>query len=76
MTSLIMRLKTLFLFFLIGSTPLLAQKQQIINIHNRNTTSLNGFWEFLIDPYDNGLLNYRLKPFDEMENEPYPGAPD
>lgn len=65
-----MRLKTLFLFFLIGSTPLLAQKQQIINIHNRNTTSLNGFWEFLIDPYDNGLLNYRLQPFDEMENPP------
>ena len=64
-----MRLNSLSLF-LIGSTPLLAQKQQIINIHNRNTTSLNGFWEFLIDPYDNGLLNYRLQPFDEMENPP------
>jgi beta-glucuronidase len=26
------------------------------------TTSLNGQWEIIVDPYDNGYFNYRLKP--------------
>jgi len=47
-----------------------AQTQQIINVQNRATTTLNGSWQYLIDPYDNGLLNYRLQPFDEMPNPP------
>lgn len=60
---------TLILFLLLSSYSF-AQTQQIINVQNRTTTSLNGFWQHLIDPYDNGLLNYRLQPFDEMENPP------
>jgi beta-glucuronidase len=33
--------------------------QQITNVPNRNITSLNGKWNFLIDPYEIGLYDYR-----------------
>lgn len=36
--------------------------QLIINIDGRNTTSLNGEWNIIIDPYENGYYNYRYEP--------------
>ena len=35
---------------------------QIINIPNRQTLSLDGNWSVIVDPYENGYLNYRLEP--------------
>ena len=60
---------SLILFSVLG-LPIIAQTQSIINVQNRSVTSLNGEWKMLIDPYENGLLNYRLQPFDEMDNPP------
>lgn len=40
-------------------------QKQIQNVHNRTTLSLNGDWQFIIDPYKMGYLDYRQKPFDE-----------
>jgi len=37
----------------------------IQNIPGRATTSLNGAWNYIVDPYENGYYNYRYKPFDE-----------
>lgn len=39
-----------------------AQKTFIQNIGARNTTSLNGYWKIIIDPYENGYYNYRYQP--------------
>jgi beta-glucuronidase len=36
-------------------------QQQLINISNRNTISLNGDWSVIIDPYENGFYNYRYE---------------
>lgn len=58
------------LLLVLFSTPLFAQSENIINVHNRSVTSLNGDWKFLIDPYENGFFNYRLNAFDEMGNPP------
>lgn len=55
---------------LLLNTLCFAQQPAINNVYNRTTTSLNGIWKMLIDPYENGLYNYRLQPFDEMENPP------
>lgn len=33
----------------------------INNVINRNTTSLNGKWNIIIDPYDNGYYDYRMQ---------------
>ncbi|MBN2181066.1 MAG: hypothetical protein JW715_04070, partial [Sedimentisphaerales bacterium] len=31
----------------------------MINVSNRQTTSLNGTWRIIIDPYENGFYDYR-----------------
>jgi len=38
-----------------------------VNVYNRNVTSLNGYWKYIVDPYENGYYNYRYEPFDEQE---------
>jgi len=40
-------------------------QKQIQNVNGRNTLSLNGDWQFIIDPYKMGYLDYRQRPFDE-----------
>jgi beta-glucuronidase len=45
-----------------------AQYPQIINIQNRDTTSLNGKWKYIVDPYENGYYNYRYQPIDHQTN--------
>jgi beta-glucuronidase len=35
---------------------------QIININNRDITSLEGTWKTIVDPFENGYYDYRLKP--------------
>jgi len=47
-----------------------AQDAQIINIQNRATISLNGKWNYIMDPYENGYYNMRYEPFDKMEKPP------
>lgn len=40
---------------------------QIINVEARQTTSLDGVWKSIVDPYENGYYDYRLKPLaDEL----------
>ncbi len=34
----------------------------IINTHNRKTVSLNGQWQIIIDPFENGYYNHRYLP--------------
>ena len=56
----------LFLFIIVMSFNFNSFSQkQIQNVHDRNTLSLNGDWQFIIDPYKMGYLDYRQKPFDE-----------
>lgn len=35
---------------------------QLINIAGRNTTSLDGLWKTIVDPFENGYYDYRRKP--------------
>ncbi|HEY6333887.1 MAG TPA: beta-glucuronidase, partial [Blastocatellia bacterium] len=34
----------------------------ITNVGGRKTTSLNGRWRIIIDPYENGYYDYRHQP--------------
>jgi beta-glucuronidase len=54
-------MKLVFLIsFLLQMTQSFCQSfSQIINVQNRKTTSLNGQWEIIIDPYETGLYDYR-----------------
>lgn len=35
---------------------------QLINVEGRTTTSLDGLWRTIIDPFENGYYDYRRKP--------------
>lgn len=35
-----------------------------MNIGSRQTTSLDGQWKTIVDPFENGYYDYRLKPYD------------
>ena len=37
----------------------------IADVFARQTTSLNGKWNVIVDPYDTGYFDYRHQPFDE-----------
>lgn len=56
-----------FAYFLLLNT-VISQNELIHNVYNRQTTSLNGYWQYIIDPYENGYYNYRYEPFDQQVN--------
>lgn len=41
-----------------------AQTATLQNIAGRKLISLNGRWNYIIDPYENGYYDYRHKPYD------------
>jgi beta-glucuronidase len=52
---------------LLFSIPAMSQ-EIILNSYGRNTLSLNGKWNYIIDPYENGYYDYRYEPFDLNPN--------
>lgn len=50
-----------------------AQEALMTNAYNRKSTSLNGYWNYIVDPYENGFYNYRYEPF-EKQKDPGKGA--
>jgi beta-glucuronidase len=55
-------------FLVLGTLQIFSQNELLHNVYNRETTSLNGNWQFIIDPYENGYYNYRYEPFDQQES--------
>ncbi|MEI8112561.1 MAG: glycoside hydrolase family 2 TIM barrel-domain containing protein [Bacteroidia bacterium] len=55
--------RSVFLFFLYLTFPVAGQTYpQLINVAGRKTTSLDGLWKTIVDPYENGYYDYRRKP--------------
>lgn len=46
----------------------LFAQQSIINVYNRQIFSLNGKWNYMVDPYENGYYDYRYSAYDESPN--------
>lgn len=57
-----------FVLILSCSISASAQFPQIQNIQNRQTTTLNGKWKYILDQYENGYYNYRYQANDEQPN--------
>lgn len=60
---------SLFFSFIILLLPNIYQIEaqqapQIMNINARQVTSLDGQWKTIVDPFENGYYDYRLKPYD------------
>jgi beta-glucuronidase len=54
----------LFLCFLLLVLSLQA-RQAMMNVPARQGMSLDGKWNYIIDPYDAGYFDYRYQPFDQ-----------
>ena len=55
-------MKNLVLVFcLFLSVTIQAQETILQNVYARKTQTLNGSWNYIIDPFDNGYYDYRLK---------------
>lgn len=53
----------IFLFF-----PIFGFSQELItNVPNRNTTSLNGEWNYIVDQYETGYYSFHLDAFDQQK---------
>lgn len=62
-------MKTLFSFVsVVVLTVTLAAQQTHLSL--RPSLPLNGQWNYIVDPYENGFYNYRYEPFDNS-----PGIP-
>jgi len=57
------------LLFLASCSQLFAQSTLIQNIQGRELLSLNGRWNYIVDPYENGFYDYRHEPFDQSASK-------
>jgi beta-glucuronidase len=56
------------IFFLtawIVSSVVVFSQDQLINTPGRNTTSLNGSWNYIVDPYETGYYNFHSEVYDQ-----------
>lgn len=60
---------------MITSVPAWAQEYLLVNLDGRETISLNGTWNYIIDPYETGFYNYRYKERNENDPEAYWNRP-
>lgn len=65
--------KSAFILLLTILNPLYtnAQDDLIINTQGRKTVSLNGTWHYIIDPYETGFYDYRLRERRETDGGAY-----
>lgn len=59
-----------FILYIACSVQFLNARDLMTNAHGRHTFSLNGTWQYIIDPYETGFYNYRFKEMSETD----PGA--
>lgn len=63
---------SLAIFFLISTAiEAAAQTPLIANLPARNKQSLNGQWQYIVDPYETGFYNYRWQERAENDREAY-----
>jgi beta-glucuronidase len=57
------------LFFFVSL--LFGQEPQIINVEGRTSLNLNGYWKYIVDPYQTGYYDYRQQVRDQSANPGY-----
>ena len=48
-----------------------SQTLLVANVSSRNVTSLDGKWQYIIDPYETGFYDYRYKELNEKNSAAY-----
>ncbi|MGO4773164.1 glycoside hydrolase family 2 protein [Flavobacterium sp. W22_SRS_FK3] len=60
-------MKKMITYLLIGYSFLSQAQELITNVENRNTTSLNGQWNYIIDPYETGFYSFHHDVYDQQK---------
>ncbi len=59
-------IKAILSFAIISLHSVSSRAVNSLFVYYRDAISLNGRWNIIIDPYDNGYCDYRQQPFDQM----------
>lgn len=60
-----------YLLILVLLVPFQFHAQELLtSVHQRDTYSLNGEWQYIVDPYETGYYDYRFK--ESMKKIPEP----
>lgn len=62
------KLNKYFLLLFLSVAYFSADAQLVQNIFGRKHVSLNGRWNYIIDPYEMGYYDYRHEPFDQSKS--------
>lgn len=62
------KLNKYLLLLLLSVTFFSANAQLVQNIFGRKHISLNGRWNYIVDPYEMGYYDYRHEPFDQTKS--------
>jgi beta-glucuronidase len=60
-----LKITLVWAFLLLSGNVVKSQAGALQNIYGRKHTSLNGRWNYIIDPYEMGYFNYRHVPHDQ-----------
>jgi len=60
-----------FSFAVLLTLNLKAQDSLITNIAGHKTISLNGKWQYIVDPYETGFYDYRFKELNQNDKSAY-----
>ncbi len=63
------KFQSIIVFFLLSLPSVTFSQNLITNTFNRNTTTLSGSWNYIVDPYETGYYNYRYQPFDQGDKK-------
>src|SRR5579864_5624546 len=67
-----MTMKKILIIMLMGiAFGASAQNNLITDINARKSISLNGTWQYLVDPYETGFYDYRYKELKESNPDAY-----
>jgi beta-glucuronidase len=61
----------IFLMTVLSVNKLSAQNNLITNVPSRKALSLNGTWQYIVDPYETGFYDYRFKELKEDNPDAY-----
>jgi beta-glucuronidase len=64
--------KYILLLLVVASAAIVkAQNNLITNVQSRKAFSLNGKWQYIVDPYETGFYDYRYKELKEDNRDAY-----
>lgn len=53
--------------FIIGLPSIGFSQNPLVNIYGRNSRSLNGAWNYIVDPYETGFYSFHREAYNQQK---------